>query len=327
MRGLRLRGGPTWSAGRGGTPRGGTACADIGGQRPLHGVRSGWSGATVGARRSFRRALRVGGNVVEYLLLPVLLLVLLAALAVQFLWSGFTYGPLARRALALVSLPAGAVWATVAALSPWRALVLRVAGGLAAGAAAFLALAVAVVLRLRERKLAALVGDLAGLRRHVVEQRREVERLFWQLDGAARARASGPPPPQPPVEGSELAMAVRAWQNGAGPREARVRAARIAEWRHEFRHCSRDDLAARARVLEAARDDAPPEQRAILEARLALLWQVFEERLPKIGADGDGPEVRGRWERARRELARLQEELSAMRRQRSALAQRRLPLD
>lgn len=263
---------------------------------------------------------------IEYLLFPAAFLVLLGLLGVHFLLTGFSYGPHARRGMWWLALPAAAGCAAVSLMLPVRAHAVRLLLGLFTGSAVYVGAAILLVVRYRERKLAALVGDVGALRRRIHEGQREVDRLFWQLSAAARPRAWTPATRTSQVGDArgELVVSLRSWQQAGGPREASSRAAHLAEWRNEFRRCAPEDLAARARVLEAAREDAPEEQRGWLDARLALLWSVYGEHNAERR---DATALRERWDAARREVTRLRQELGATIQQRAGLLQRRLPLD
>ena len=255
---------------------------------------------------------------VEYLLFPAAFVLLLALLAAQFLIGGFTYGPRTRHTLWLLTAPAATGYAALALALPWRPLP-RLVVGLVAGAILYLAMALVAVLHSRERKLAAVVGDVAALRRKVVECQRESDRLFWQWQGGGRVVAF-----RPAARRTADVPALRDWQRAGGPREERLRATRLSEWREEFRHSAPEDLAARARVLEAARLDVPEGERAWLDARLAVLWTVYRECSTGQREEAD---VRHQWEGVRRETARLQEQLAELQRQRATLRRQRLSLD
>jgi hypothetical protein len=264
---------------------------------------------------------------VEYLLVPAAALALLALLGIQFLLQGVSYGPRSRRALALLTLPAAVAGAGAAAEAGGRPWV-RVLVGLPVGGLTYLALACTAVLHWRARKVAALVGDVRALRRRLAERRREVDRLLWQTGGPAAVRVpapvgGGPPPADPAVWGA----AVDRWVQ-ARPDQAAARRAQIDAWQAELRRCSRAELAARARVLEAAWRDAPGEEEALaLRARLGALWLVYGELPSEAVEAGQGAGAAGRLAVARQELARLQEELTRLLRQRAELLRRRLPLD
>jgi len=267
--------------------------------------------------------------VLEYLLIPAAGVALVGLLAAQFLLQGVAYGPRARRVVLLLGLPAATVGVLVGAATPVRPAWLRVALGVLAALACYLAVATAVVWRWRNRKLAALVGDVAGLRLRLAQRRRDVDRLFWEMSAATDRR---PPPPgraEPVSMGEDGAVVLHAWQS-AEPAKVAARAALIAQWHGEFARCGRGELLGRARVLEAASRDVPEDQRDALEARLATLWLVYRdlpEEVKRAPTDLEGPSPRARWDAAREELVRLQADLARILSQRSVLLQRRLPLD
>ncbi len=260
---------------------------------------------------------------VEYLLLPAVGLVLLVGWAVRFLLQGVTYGPRARRAMLLLALPALAAGAALAGLSQLHALWGRlVLGGVVAGGV-YVGVATLVVWRWRCRKVAALAGDVVRLRQVLAERYREIETIFWEMAAhpeRAAARRGTRRRPRPP----DRFRPAAAWVE-AQPAEAAARRELADRWRGEFERSDREELALRARVLEAATQDAPAEERPALEARLAVLWSVYGD-LPATPLEaGDTP--RQRWDRARQEITRLQQEIAQTLQQRAALRQRRLPLD
>ncbi len=268
---------------------------------------------------------------VEYLLIPAAAAAFAGVLAVQFLVEGASYGPRARRVLCWLGVPAAMAGLTAGAVADLRPTWLRVGVGLVVSVASYLALATACVRGWRERKVSLLVGDPAGLRRRLQERRREVERLFWQLS-AERVRRPALRPPEAPalaVRVPEGEAVLRSWQ-AAEPSQAEGRAALIRQWRGEFARCGPTELLGRARVLEAAARDVPEDQRDALEARLAALWLAYAQT-PGV-AQAEGPTAadaspHARWEAARAELERLEQELAELLAQRGALLRRRLPLD
>jgi hypothetical protein len=256
---------------------------------------------------------------VEFLLFPAAALLLLALLAVQFLLVGFAYGPRTRRLLALLGVPAAAACAVLVVVLPSRPVARGVAG-VATGGFLYLALAVAVVLRRRERKLAELVGDVRALRRQLAERQHQADKLFWQLQGEGRPRAARPRAAAGPARG----RTPRGRRGAEIQRIQQTQASQLRAWREELGSWEPKDLAARARVLEAARLDVPEAQRQWLDARLAVLWTVYRER---SDSQREAADVRRRWEDARRDVAQLRERLVELQRQRALLRGRRLSLD
>lgn len=260
---------------------------------------------------------------VEYLLLPAVGVLLLVGRAVRFLLQGVTYGPRARRAMLLLALPALAAGAALACLSHLHALWGRLVLGGVVACGVYIGVATLVVWRWRGRKVAALAGDVVRMRQVLAQRYREVETLFWEMashpERAAAPRGARHRPGPP-----DRFRPAAAWVE-AEPAAAAARRDLAERWRGEFERCDREELALRARVLEAATQDAPPEERPSLEARLAVLWSVYGD-LPATPLD-PGETPRQRWDRARQEIARLQEEIAQTVQQRAALRRRRLPLD
>ncbi len=260
---------------------------------------------------------------VEFLLVPAAGLVLAALLAVQFLAGGVTYGPRARRILALLTGPAAALGAIGALTVSSRALWLRTTIGSVAGLSGYLLMATVAVYRLRDRKVAALIGDLRAVRRRLADRQREVERLLWS------ARSAMPPSEPLPAAGAEdWGSLLQQWL-GAEPAQVERRRSQLAGWEAEFRRDGHAALAARSRVLEAGWREAPEgPERLARGARLAALWLVLRSMGPPESDPIAGASMsRNRLAVARQELARLQEELDHLLQQRGALLRRRLPLD
>ena len=257
---------------------------------------------------------------VEYLLVPAALLLIAMVAATQFLLQGVRYGPRSRRTLRWLVVPAllsGVGAAQPVSVAWWlRALV-----AIGTAAATYLALAGALVLRWRNRKLVALVGDVPALRQRVATRRRELQRLFW-LMAAGPVLPADRAAPDSPVDWKGV---VDRWCAVVPARAAQVR-----QWRAEFRRVPRAELAGRARVLEAAVRDAPAGEGEALRARLGVLWLAHAQaETPGDGAAHvpDAGTARLHWERTRHELAHLQEELAHLLHQRSTLLRQRLPLD
>lgn len=260
-------------------------------------------------------------------MLPGLALVLAGAVSVQFLLHAVRYGPKSRRALALLALPAALATAMLVLFAPFRHWPARLATALPTGGVLYLAAAVTVVLRWRNRQLTRLAGDVAPLRRRLAERRHELDRLFWMsADGVAEPgeELAGADRPSP----HEWAAVVRQWQR-AVPAEVARRGAQLAEWRAEFARSGLAELRARARVLDAAWRDIPDgEQRQAVRARTAMLWLVHDElegaqRALPLGASA----ARARWEQLRAEARDLEEELEHRLHERAILARRQLPLE
>ena len=281
---------------------------------------------------------------VEYLVGAAAAIVLAGLLAAQFLLQAVSYGPRSRRLLLLLGLPAAAAAGAVGAGADLRPVWGRAAVAAATGVGVYLAVAAGAVARWRNRKIAALVGDAAALRRQIAHRQRVLDELYWQV-GAAPA----PPPPAaalpevPALSEGECREAIAAYVAVDGPASP-GRAAEVAGWRREFLAVAAADLRARARLLEAVAADAPEESsRLALRAKLAALVLAYRSKVRAGGAgraasarsgrpgpepwaahgggDGDGEQE------ARRDLSRLQAELASVLKQRAALRGRRLPLD
>lgn len=266
---------------------------------------------------------------IEYLVIPAAGVVLLGLLAAQFLLHGVSYGPRTQRAMLLLGVPAALLGVLVGAAAHVRPTWLRVVIGLVASIPFYLVVATVAVLRWRNRKLAALVGDVSTLRLRLAQRRRDVDRLFWEMSAETDRRTKPVVQPEVVAPVDDGATVVHAWKS-AEPAKVAARTALIAQWHGEFTRCTRSELLGRARVLEAASGDVPEDQRDALEARLATLWMVYRDlpQEPVVPPDDlDAPSPRARWDAAREELARLQADLTRLMRQRSALLQRRLPLD
>ncbi len=255
---------------------------------------------------------------VEYLLVPAVVLLVAMVAAVQFLLQGVRYGPRSRRALRWLALPALLAGGAVAGVLPeawWGRILL----GAVTTLAAYLCFASALVLRWRNRKLTALVGDVPALRQRVATRQRELQRLFW-LMAAAPAGAGDRRDLGPRADWKEV---VESWCAVVPARAAQVR-----QWRAEFRRVPRAELAGRARVLEAAVRDAPAGEGEALRARLGVLWLTHaQSSSDDVPHAPDAGTARLHWERTRHELAHLQEELAHLLQQRSTLMRQRLPLD
>lgn len=257
---------------------------------------------------------------VEYLVVPAAVLLIAMVAAAQFLLQGVRYGPRSRRTLRWLVVPAllSGVGAAEPVSAAWW---LRVLLGLGTAVAAYLCSAGALVLHWRNRKLAALVGDVPALRQRVATRRRELQRLFWLMAAGAVQ----------PGDGREVEPRAD-WKDVVDRWCAVVpaRAAQVRQWRAEFRRVPRAELAGRARVLEAAVRDAPGGEGEALRARLGVLWLTHAQG--EASRDGGPPTpdagtARRHWERTRHELAHLQEELAHLLQQRSTLVRQRLLLD
>lgn len=281
--------------------------------------------------------MRAVRDLVEYLVAVASAVVLAGLLAGQFLLQAVSYGPRSRRAMMLFALPAAAGGLAVAGVVAMRPAALRAVLGITVGLSVYLTVATSAVARWRNRKVAALVGDVAALRRAIAARQRAVDELLWRPEPEGQAAPVPPPgladaawPSEP-----ECAEAIDRYVGAPGS-AGRARAAQVAAWRREFGPLSPRDLQARARVLEAVAADVPEEaDRMALRAKLAALALAYRGRLQGRGAPeprADAvPAPSGSWpaapNQARKELTRLQAELAAVLRQRTALLARRLPLD